>query len=469
MDKKKKILIACGCAAGVIAAAYGIGAYYYSTHFLPNSEVNTFDVSGMTTTEAKTLLTTPSAEVISIVERNDVQESVSLSDISYEISLDDEELETLLTKQNAFSWPAALFQKQELDLTLETTYNSDSLAQSITNLTALQADNMTAPTDAKIALNAENVYEIIAEDLGTTLVYETVLQTVTDSINSEIFTINLDECGCYTNPAVLSTDESLTNALQILQSLNNEVISVDLQGGVVVTMEPMELAGLFTLNEDGTTAVNETALQEYVYALADTYNTYETARTFTTTYGSVISVGGSGKDTYGYWMNEETTIDSIRTAITSGTTQTAATYWDVSANTRNAENCDIGSTYIEISIDSQKLWFYLNGELYMTADVITGLPQHNQDTPTGLFRIWSKQTNRNLKGTAWDGSTWDSFVNFWMPITWTGVGLHDASWQSAFGGSLYKTKGSHGCINLSYSVASTIYYNAPLNTPVIIY
>ena len=56
-----------------------------------------------------------------------------------------------------------------------------------------------------------------------------------------------------------------------------------------------------------------------------------------------------------------------------------------------------------------------------------------------------------------------------MPITWGGVGLHDATWQPAFGGTLYYTIGSHGCINLPYGVASSIFEAFGVGTPVIVY
>ena len=28
------------------------------------------------------------------------------------------------------------------------------------------------------------------------------------------------------------------------------------------------------------------------------------------------------------------------------------------------------------------------------------------------------------------------------------IGIHDASWRDTFGGTIYKTSGSHGCINV---------------------
>ena len=51
----------------------------------------------------------------------------------------------------------------------------------------------------------------------------------------------------------------------------------------------------------------------------------------------------------------------------------------------------------------------------------------------------------------------------------TQIGLHDATWRGSFGGSIYKYNGSHGCINLPYWVAQTIYDKAPVGTRVYVY
>ena len=59
-------------------------------------------------------------------------------------------------------------------------------------------------------------------------------------------------------------------------------------------------------------------------------------------------------------------------------------------------------------------------------------------------------------------------VEYWMPFVY-GQGLHDADWQDAFGGELYKTKGSHGCINLPKEQAKIIYDTIEAGYPIIIY
>lgn len=58
-----------------------------------------------------------------------------------------------------------------------------------------------------------------------------------------------------------------------------------------------------------------------------------------------------------------------------------------------------------------------------------------------------------------------------MRVTWSGIGFHDAIWQSAFGGTLNQspTIGSHGCINMPLDKAAELYGMISENIPVIIH
>ena len=38
-----------------------------------------------------------------------------------------------------------------------------------------------------------------------------------------------------------------------------------------------------------------------------------------------------------------------------------------------------------------------------------------------------------------------------------GIGFHDATWRSAFGGNIYEYSGSHGCVNLPPNAAKSLY------------
>lgn len=120
-------------------------------------------------------------------------------------------------------------------------------------------------------------------------------------------------------------------------------------------------------------------------------------------------------------------------------------------------------TYIVISVKSQKLWYYKNGKLKLTSKVVTG-QKGKHDTPKGTYKILGKARSVYLVGP-----DYRSYVNYWMLISRKyQIGLHDASWRSSFGGSIYKYNGSHGCINLPYSKARYIYKYVPVGTKVII-
>lgn len=124
---------------------------------------------------------------------------------------------------------------------------------------------------------------------------------------------------------------------------------------------------------------------------------------------------------------------------------------------------DIGDDKILISIDDQHAWVYFDGELWNESDVVTGR-QNVHDTPTGVFYITECINGKYLRGA--DYKTW---VNKWMRLTNSGIGLHDATWRSSFGGNIYTYNGSHGCINLPKKFAYDLYEQAYVGLPVIIY
>ncbi|MDD6588332.1 MAG: L,D-transpeptidase, partial [Anaerobutyricum hallii] len=57
------------------------------------------------------------------------------------------------------------------------------------------------------------------------------------------------------------------------------------------------------------------------------------------------------------------------------------------------------------------------------------------------------------------GENYQTPVKYWVRITWTGTGFHAAPWQSwgSWSPSYYKSRGSHGCINLSMGSAAKMY------------
>lgn len=117
-------------------------------------------------------------------------------------------------------------------------------------------------------------------------------------------------------------------------------------------------------------------------------------------------------------------------------------------------------TYVNVSISKQKLTYYVKNKVVLETDVTTG---KNNATKTGNFKIRNKVRNTYLTG-----KNYKSFVKYWMAYSGNSYGIHDASWRNKFGGNIYKTNGSHGCVNVPTNMAAKLYSMIEIGTPVYI-
>ena len=128
-------------------------------------------------------------------------------------------------------------------------------------------------------------------------------------------------------------------------------------------------------------------------------------------------------------------------------------------------------TAIVIDISDQKLDYISGGEVKFTTPVVTG-NKGNHDTPTGEYYVRGKSYDPKgkipLTGTEDDGSPYTSYVTYWMPFIGGDYGIHDATWRTRFGGSIYMGNGSHGCVNVPKSNMATLFNMVPLWTKIII-
>lgn len=128
---------------------------------------------------------------------------------------------------------------------------------------------------------------------------------------------------------------------------------------------------------------------------------------------------------------------------------------EITVKVKNKKN-----PYIVVSISKQILKYYEYDELVLSSNIVTGV---NNKTPIGTFKVLNKATNIILKG-----KDYESFVNYWIAFRGASLGFHDASWRSSFGGTIYKTNGSHGCVNMPYNKVKQLYNMVPIGTPVYI-
>lgn len=119
------------------------------------------------------------------------------------------------------------------------------------------------------------------------------------------------------------------------------------------------------------------------------------------------------------------------------------------------------NTYVDVDITNQTVTFVQNGVPILSTPCVTGNEALNRNTPTGIYAVFG-----HVRGKWLNGPTWHSWVEYWMPFTRGGCGLHDANWRKSFGGDIYKTDGSHGCVNLPPEIAPQFFELAQIGTVV---
>ena len=209
-------------------------------------------------------------------------------------------------------------------------------------------------------------------------------------------------------------------------------------------------------------SIDKDAAADYISNMANKYNTIYVPRTFHTSLGTDVTVSDNE---YGYRIDQDAELTQLLEDLKSGEDVSREPVYSSSGMKRNGTD-DLAGSYIEVSLDSQHLWLYKDGALVTETDIVSGAPTPERETYRGAWPIAYKASPFTLSSEEYG---YAETVKYWMPFVY-GQGLHDASWQSAFGGNRYKTgHGSHGCINLPEDQAALIYNTIDGGYPIIIY
>lgn len=262
-------------------------------------------------------------------------------------------------------------------------------------------------------------------------------------------------------------DESLNEQMNTLNSLTGAKLTYTVKG-TVSTIDHEVLKSWLVQDENGNYSIDESKEKAFIEQLADQIDTYGKSRKFTTHDGAQITLA---TNRYGWQVDREKSLENLKTALAEGKEQEMELSYSHKA--KGTSDNDLGDVYVEISIDRQTMWCYKNGQLVVETPVVTGdISKEGRATPkNGCWPIFWKTTEYTMKGPkdANGQPEYTAFVHYWMPFN-GGVGIHDlASRGNNFGGDIYKTNGSHGCINTPLEAAKTIYETVSVGTPVIVY
>ena len=438
-----------------VSAVYAGGFLYYQSHFLPGTQIDGIDVSGMTTEELGEqirdyLLCIAERKADGSVLEEDIQgKEIGLGYVS------EEPIREILREQNRYQWFLPQTENHRTEGLIA--WDEEKMERKIDGLQGFTEGFATAPTDAYISeYMPEEGFTIVPETQGNELDRDRTGEAVREAVAALAQRLDLEEAGCYRTPSVTSEDENLQQILkQLLQYTDFQITYTFGEHTEVLNGETVSS----WLSTDGTEVkLDESQVEAFVVSLRKRYDSIFRPRTFMTSYGKEVTIK---EGDYGWWMNYTREIQELSEMIRRGESgERTPVYYQTAARYGKP---DYGDTYVEINLTAQHLFLYKDGNLILESDFVSGSSVRGDDTPPGVYGITYKQRNATLVN-----EDYETPVSYWMPFN-RNIGLHDAGWRRTFGGTIYKTNGSHGCVNLPPSAAREIYENVQKGTAVICY
>ncbi len=437
------------------------------SHFGFNTIINGEDYSFKTVDEVEELLADKAANyTLTFVEQDSSTESIDGDTISVSFTPGDGQVQAILDSQNSFLFLERLFIQSDSEEFVDFDYDSAALDEAINNLNCVTDPDATPPTDAYPEFNGVS-YDIVEEQSGTEVDLEVLLEVSHAAVLHGVEEVDMVEQNCYTQPAITSTSSELLERIELLNKYTPFALTYTFSDGSTETLDGQTILDWLTITEDESYTIDEDAVASWVSDLASRYSTLGQTRTFVSPADGVTYTVTGG--TYGWSIDEDAEIESIINMINNRESETREPYWLTTAAVSGASGePDWGDTYIELNLTTQKTYLIQDGKVVFSADVVTGLP-NGHETPQGVYTILEKMLDKTLVGELTDEGVPEYLtpVSYWMRITWTGIGFHDATWQSSFGGNRYLYVGSHGCINMSLSDAATLYDLIWVGLPVV--
>lgn len=470
--KTLKIILGICIAAAILAVAGLFGYTYMADHNTLGRKISVWGVE-VSRLDAKQAEEKIAAEFenrpVSFQENDKEVYSTTLKDLGY--SLNEEDLLNKLTDlQKQREENRKIFPKEEnvnLECQIEEDEEQEKQALDLSNF---GTEERKSSTDASIQYNEEKKEFILVKQVQGTEIDPDKLETTVDTnlnaafdtaLLGDTITIPLNK-HVYISPAVTAT-EDMENKVTSLNSQLKKYRSTTVTytfGSETVVLDADTISSWLKV-EGETLTLDEDAIKTYISDLANKYNTIYVPRTFHTSAGTDVTIEGNE---YGYRIDQDGEYAQLVEDLKSGTAVTRDPVYSKTGYQRNGTD-DLAGSYIEVSLDAQHLWLYKDGNLVTETDIVSGKPVKGRETYRGAWPIAYKASPFNLTSAEYG---YDVKVNYWMPFVY-GQGLHDASWQSSFGGNRYKTNGSHGCINLPKDQAALIYETIDAGYPIIIY
>lgn len=454
-----------------LVATYGIGVAVWSGVFMPNTKVNGVDVS-LKSTAALAEENANRMKTYSLnVTGENVNATIKASDVDLTVNYGDYAREAM-SKVSPWAWPVTIFTGSNVEIEAPASYDDAKLTKIVE--TAIEPHNATATkaADATVAFDEANAsFQVKKEVLGTAFDTGRVKQLVVDALSSNAETLTLSD-NALEKPAITSDDARLKKTAEDANAYLKATQTLTANGQTVLTLGAPEIAQWVKVAGNLSVSLDTSQLTGWVEAnLSPKLETVGSKRTYTRADGKQVSVEGG---TYGWSVDSEQLGETLAKNVSSKTASTVEVPWLTEGAAWAPGGADWGARYIDCDLTEQHARMYdASGALVWESDFVSGDVSEDHATPTGVYAINSnKGTNQTLKGLDenHDGEPdYISEVGYWMPFVQNLVAFHDASWRYSFGGEIYQTNGSHGCVNLPVDAAISLFNLTQVGDPVVVH
>ncbi len=466
--RRKRILIPLICVMagiGLGAGGYCAADSYFQDRFGPNTWAGDIYCTGKTVEEVnRELIAQVQSPVVTVTGSQGESYALNLDEADYRYDFT-EVLRSFQKNQANTSWIETMQSRHEISFgALQADFDRQKVEAWWEKLPMVRAEE--AKPFLELALEEDGY--TLHSTLEGHLDVEKGLECLIAAVEQGETEISLTS-DCYFDYPMNATQKQVYQQWKALNDMEQCGLIYDMGAEQIVFDEGLmsrfiakDEEGNPLYDEEGKPYYDHDAVDAYIEELCGEYQTYgvehdfpssrgETVRVTGKTYGTELNVKKEKQFLWEYLSDEESRL--------SETVHVPVYVHDTPVHGRD----DVGGTYIEVDLGEQKLYYYIDRELQIQSDIVSGNLRTRHNTPEGVFAIYYKSQNTVLRGPGYA-----SRVRRWMAV-YRGIGLHDASWRDAFGGDIYETDGSHGCINLPDETADFLYDHAEIGTPVIMY
>lgn len=486
-EKKVKLLVIFTLLLTTLGLA-GCGKKDYKT-FPDKYTLSSVDVGGMTAKEAKKAIKKAIDKYQIKVKLDDAEFEMNAEDLGLEYN-EKADMQTLINAANKNKEPdkqvKLLIMKKgdELENALVDSYitaRTESQTDSTSNAyndtdDTKQADKLDAeifdiktvvPYRATITYNADaGQFEGVDGVSGDAPIYDKAATKLSSAVKEMKKKAELESSTGYVEGEKAADSDAVKKALKEADAYLDVTVTCNFNPATgepaTETVAKEQIAQWLIVGNDGlTVSLDGENMATYCTQLAQKHDvSKKKTGKFKTTSGDTIDVpvASSGQTVDGNKLYE-----SIYEAIDGKKSTTVEAVYSEAKVEETGEFVTYGGNYCEVDLTNQMVYVYKDGKQVVSSQCVTGCIAKGHGTPTGVYSIFSMDKDRYLRG---DG--YKSWVNFFVPFN-GGIGFHDASWRSTFGGNIYLYSGSHGCINMPYAEVKKLFANVSMGETVIVY